>query len=917
LSKKATTGNAGLRLMALFSMQPGEVIRALLAFSYLFLIISTYLLLKPIRNSLFISEFGAMKLPWVMMGIALLAGGFAAVYIRLAKRLPTPRLVFWSLLFFASNVLLFWYLALEQLRWVNPLFYVWTGVFGVIAPMQVWTLTSEMFTTREARRLFGFVGTGGILGATAGGALAGGLAKVVGTANLLLVVIGVLLLAAGTVLLLARHRNITQSVSAGSSAPRNLMHSLRVVGRSVHLRLLAGLVFISALATSSVDFQFNVIVERAIPVEDERTAFFGTAYALISLVAIAVQVLLTSRLMASVGAGLLIMLLPLSLATGSVALLASGALWAGVFLKGSDGALKHSLDRSCRELLYLPVPSRIRAQAKSTIDTVMDRLGDGSAGALQLLITTILGLGLTASLVTNFLLLLIWIYFALKLKLAYVNQLRSSLGQPRRRAEELPVDEEADVQRTLEQLLRTGSDEERLAALEWAAANALKVDDELLLELARSERSQAVRNAALGLLLQGEEAGIPPELLAELEEEGQSALVAAIDLLVEPESNRLQERLEALLESAGDTTRLSIVAFTLRRLGPEFEPFANRVFDELLAPEAPVHARRAAVRALALLPADAKPHDLLLYAISDPDPTVASAAVDTAGRLSRDDLLPFIVEQLGRPRVRGEVRRSLASFGERAVKVLQQAMQDEGGPPAIRRHIPALLADAGTPAALSSLITGLEETDPDLREQCVSALYRLRRRDPAKSPLSGRRLEGFLLLMTEEYGQLLRAVRALRSAPGADGEALAWLVDAVENERYRTLNLIFMLMALEHSLQDMGRSLLAVKFGTSREQANAIELLDSILPRTLKRKLLPLLEPSRSDGVQLPAHEQIIRMLAAGPHPWLAACAFHAARMSGLKGLEEEALRAAGSADAALREEALALLAAEGREVSA
>jgi hypothetical protein len=539
----------------------------------------------------------------------------------------------------------------------------------------------------------------------------------------------------------------------------------------------------------------------------------------------------------------------------------------------------------------------------------MDRMGDGSAGALQLLITTILGLGLTASLVTNFLVLVVWLYLALKLRLAYVNQLRSSLEQPRRRSDELPVDEEADVHRTLELVLTSGNEREKLGALEWAGTNAVKIDDRLLLDLARDKQSQAVRNAALALLLRGDEAAIPEELMSELEAEGQSALVAAIDLLVEQESSLVEKRLESLLERAGETTRLSIVAFTLRRLGPEFEPFANRVFDELLAPEAPAHARRAAVRALALLPADAKPHDLLLYAISDPDPTVASAAVDTAGRLLRDDLLPYVVEQLGRSRVRGDVRRCLTRFGERSVVVLVAALRDEGTPPGVRRQIPMLLCDVGAASAVSPLLAGLDAPDPRLREQCIKALHRMRRKDQQGSPLSGRKLESRLLPLIARYGELQRAESALRADSGAAKEALAWLLSAVENERYRALNMIFMLMALEYPMQDMNRSWLALNSESRRERANAIELLDSLLPRALKRELLPLLERSAAAAAGPEDIAQIIRRLATGDEPWLAACALYAARAAGMQGLREAARQGAASDNTALRQEAEAFLA--------
>jgi hypothetical protein len=403
-------------------------------------------------------------------------------------------------------------------------------------------------------------------------------------------------------------------------------------------------------------------------------------------------------------------------------------------------------------------------------------------------------------------------------------------------------------------------------------------------------------------------------MLRELEAEGQSALVAAIDLLVEPEPVRVKERLESLLEKAGETTRLSIVAFTLRRLGPEFEPFANRVFDELLAPEAPPHARRAAVRALALLPAGAAPHGLLGQAVHDPDPTVASAAVDTAGRLFREDLLPAVVGQLGRPRVRADIRRCLTRFGEGALPSLQQAMTDESLPAAARRQIPALLAEVGTAAAFSSLISGLEGEDPGLREQCIRALYRVRRRNPDYSPLYGRRLQEQLMSHAKGHRDLLNVESALRSAGGLPAEPLAWLCEAVENERCRMLDSMFMLMALEHPPRDVGRSWLAFKSGSLRERANAIELLDSMLPKLLKRELLPLLE-IRGGGAGSYSSEETIRRLAAGPDAWLAACAFYTARESGIGGLEEQARRAAASDESALREEAVAFLGATSREI--
>ena len=51
----------------------------------------------------------------------------------------------------------------------SSLIYIWVGVFSVLAPSQVWTLANYVMTTREAKRSFGFIGSGAILGWIVGG----------------------------------------------------------------------------------------------------------------------------------------------------------------------------------------------------------------------------------------------------------------------------------------------------------------------------------------------------------------------------------------------------------------------------------------------------------------------------------------------------------------------------------------------------------------------------------------------------------------------------------------------------------------------------------------------------------------------------------------------------------------------------
>ena len=42
--------------------------------------------------------------------------------------------------------------------------YIWVGALSVLVPAQVWMLANYMMTTREAKRAFGLIGGGAILG---------------------------------------------------------------------------------------------------------------------------------------------------------------------------------------------------------------------------------------------------------------------------------------------------------------------------------------------------------------------------------------------------------------------------------------------------------------------------------------------------------------------------------------------------------------------------------------------------------------------------------------------------------------------------------------------------------------------------------------------------------------------------------
>ncbi|MGE5126514.1 MAG: hypothetical protein ACM3PV_09485, partial [Betaproteobacteria bacterium] len=164
----------------------GDLERGLLLFAYLLLVISAYVVGQVARDALFLGRFDASRLPYADMTQFAVVAVVVAVYVRVGRRFGLDRVLTGSLVLFGLVGLAFAALARQSAPgWLYPIVYVWVGIFGVLAPAQVWTLANYVVAPREARRLFGLVGAGATLGATVGGLLSHALARRFGAESLL------------------------------------------------------------------------------------------------------------------------------------------------------------------------------------------------------------------------------------------------------------------------------------------------------------------------------------------------------------------------------------------------------------------------------------------------------------------------------------------------------------------------------------------------------------------------------------------------------------------------------------------------------------------------------------------------------------------------------------------------------------
>ena len=284
-------------------------------------------------------------------------------------------------------------------------------------------------TRREAKRLFGFIGSGAILGGIFGGYLTSILAPIIGNDNLFFLAIAILILCIPLLQVIWQLRveklNLFKVQNRrGNDADKPLW----LIRNSKHLTYLASILGISVLVAKLVDYQFSDFASAAILDPDELTAFFAFWFSTFNLLSLAIQLFVTHRVVGVWGVGFSMLLLPLGILAGCLLFLVFPELAVIIFIKAVDGSLKQSVNKSAMELLALPLPFELKNKTKSYIDVVVDSFATGIAGFI--LIFLVRGLNLPSVYITGIIiiLLILWIYFVYKVRNEYFQTFRDNLG---------------------------------------------------------------------------------------------------------------------------------------------------------------------------------------------------------------------------------------------------------------------------------------------------------------------------------------------------------------------------------------------------------------------------------------------------------------------------------------------------------
>lgn len=375
-------------LRRLVLLDEGEAPALLWSALYFFLLLFGFYLLRPVREAMGIAR-GADKLPWLMTGTLLAMALANPAFAALVSKLPRRRFIPLAYRFFALNMLAF-FLAFRFLPHhggaaLGFAFYIWLSVFNLFVVSVFWGLMSDVWSEAQGRRLFGFIATGGTLGAIAGAALTGALTKGFDLGGLRLKVdpLSLLLLSVLTlelaVLCVKRLAAIFQlgGVAHGEREPGSgPLEGLRLIATSRYLQLICAYMLLFTITSTFLYLQQGAIVERAFSGTAARTAAFARIDLWVNVLTLATQVFLTGRIITTLGIPVVVSILPVLTMAGF------GALWIwptfGVMalFQVLRRGLHYAVDRPAREILYIPLGPEERYKSKPFIDTFIYRGGD-------------------------------------------------------------------------------------------------------------------------------------------------------------------------------------------------------------------------------------------------------------------------------------------------------------------------------------------------------------------------------------------------------------------------------------------------------------------------------------------------------------------------------------------------------------
>ena len=384
----------------LVGTEPHEVFAVVWSFLYFFCLLCSYYILRPLRDEMGIAG-GVRNLQWVFTGTFVVMLAAVPVFGAAASRFPRHRLLPVVYSFFSASILVFFALFRAEVGHaaVARAFFIWVSVFNLFVVSVFWSFMADLFSTVQAKRLFAFIAAGGSAGAIVGPFLTAALAVRLGPVNLLPIsaaFLGAAIVCINRLVQWAHGKggggqeSTEDAVSArrsskvdeGTERPMGggILAGIRIAFRSPYLMGIGLFIWLYTTVSTFLYFEQAHIVSNAFDDPAERTRLFASIDLGVNVLTIALQTVITGRVIKWFGLTMTLALVPLLAVFGFIGLGVAPVLPVLVAFQVMRRAGNYGIMRPAREMLFTVVDREAKYKAKNFIDTVVYRAGDAISG---------------------------------------------------------------------------------------------------------------------------------------------------------------------------------------------------------------------------------------------------------------------------------------------------------------------------------------------------------------------------------------------------------------------------------------------------------------------------------------------------------------------------------------------------------
>jgi AAA family ATP:ADP antiporter len=387
-------------------------------------VIASQLAGKTARDAIFLEYFEVRSLPVLLAISSALAIGTTFWFARRLVRGAPVRVVQLANAVSAALLVAEWLLLEHMPRPISIVIYIHQTLIGPILVSGFWSIVSERFDPRSARKAVGTVGFGATLGGLGGAILAERVAALIGTPAILPTVAVLQLLAAWQLAAVGRGR--AEEV-APEGASEELVGAAAQIAKVSLLRRLAAITVIVTVAAALIDYVFKSVATEAVGTTHDLARLLALFHGVVGVTTALVAWLFGRWALQSWGLARTLATLPGSVMLFGILALILPGIGTFVVLRGAENVLRNSLYREAYEVFYTPLLAGERRSTKTVIDVGVERFGDVVGGLIVIGVITILADPTTVLVATAIALSIVGVYVALQAQRSYVEALERSL----------------------------------------------------------------------------------------------------------------------------------------------------------------------------------------------------------------------------------------------------------------------------------------------------------------------------------------------------------------------------------------------------------------------------------------------------------------------------------------------------------